>query len=127
MAEATKTTTVTTSAALTTTSATPNNSSAPGLQFRRMFTTPGVDPYSQAEWELRLAQITNAKGKTIFEQRDVETPKDWSMTATNIVASKHLHGTIGTSERESGVRALISRVASTITRWGREGHYFGSD
>ena len=69
---------------------------APGLQFRRLFTKPGVSPYDEIEWELRLAQITDAKGNVIFEQKDVEVPKDWSMTATNIVASKYLHGKIGT-------------------------------
>ena len=46
------------------------------------------------------------------------------MTATNIVASKYLHGTLGTTERESGVRALISRVAETIRDWGFAGGYF---
>ncbi|HET9698693.1 MAG TPA: vitamin B12-dependent ribonucleotide reductase, partial [Terriglobales bacterium] len=96
----------------------------PGLQFRRYFTKQGVDPYSTVEWETRTASITDAKGNTIFEQKDVETPKDWSMTATNIVASKYLHGRIGTPERESGVRALISRVAETIRDWGMAGGYF---
>ncbi len=48
------------------------------------------------------------------------------MTATNIVASKYLHGRIGTPERESGVRALISRVAETIRDWGMTGGYFRS-
>jgi ribonucleoside-diphosphate reductase alpha chain len=96
----------------------------PGLQFRRYFTKAGVDPYSTVEWEKRTASITDAKGNTIFEQKDVETPKDWSMTATNIVASKYLHGRIGTPERESGVRALISRVAETITDWGSNAGYF---
>ena len=66
---------------------------APGLSFRRFFTKPGVSPYDEVEWELRHAQITDAKGDIIFEQKDVEVPKDWSMTATNIVASKYLHGT----------------------------------
>jgi ribonucleoside-diphosphate reductase alpha chain len=96
----------------------------PGLQFRRYFTKAGVDPYSTVEWERRTASITDAKGNTIFEQKDVETPKDWSMTATNIVASKYLHGRLGTPERESGVRALISRVAETIRDWGTSGGYF---
>jgi ribonucleoside-diphosphate reductase alpha chain len=96
----------------------------PGLQFRRYFTKQGVDPYSTVEWETRTASITDAKGNTIFEQKDVETPKDWSMTATNIVASKYLHGRMGTPERESGVRALISRVAETITDWGSYAGYF---
>ncbi|MEO8725708.1 MAG: vitamin B12-dependent ribonucleotide reductase, partial [Acidobacteriaceae bacterium] len=98
-----------------------------GLEIKRRFTRPGEDPYNQVEWDLRLAQITDSQGKVIFEQRDVETPKDWSMTATNIVASKYLHGTLGTPQRESGVRALISRVAGTITRWGKSGGYFRSD
>src|ERR1700674_2424070 len=97
---------------------------APGLAFRRFFTKPGVSPYDEVEWEHRLAQITDAQGNTIFEQKDVEVPKDWSMTATNIVASKYLHGTIGTPERESGVRALVTRVAETIRDWGLAQGYF---
>jgi ribonucleoside-diphosphate reductase alpha chain len=97
---------------------------APGLAFRRFFTKPGVSPYDEVEWERRTAQITDAQGNTIFEQKDVEVPKDWSMTATNIVASKYLHGTIGTPERESGVRALVTRVAETIRDWGLAQGYF---
>ena len=97
---------------------------APGLTFRRFFTKPGVSPYNEVEWELRLAQITDAQGNAIFEQKDVEVPKDWSMTATNIVASKYLHGTIGTAERETGVRQLVSRVAETIRDWGLAQGYF---
>ena len=60
----------------------------------------------------------------IFEQKDVEVPKDWSMTATNIVASKYLHGKIGTPEREKGVRQLVARVAETIRDWGQAQGYF---
>ena len=48
------------------------------------------------------------------------------MTATNIVASKYLHGLIGTDERESGVRALITRVAESIRDWGIRDGYFAS-
>ena len=43
---------------------------APGLSFRRLFTKPGVSPYDEIEWELRLAQITDAKGNVIFEQKE---------------------------------------------------------
>ncbi len=95
-----------------------------GLSFRRFFTKPGVSPYSEVEWDLRLAQITDAQGNVIFEQKDVEVPKDWSMTATNIVASKYLHGKIGTPERETGVRQLVARVAETIRDWGQAQGYF---
>jgi ribonucleoside-diphosphate reductase alpha chain len=99
---------------------------APGLTFRRLFTKPGVSPYDELEWERRTAQITDSHGGVIFEQKDVEVPKDWSMTATNIVASKYLHGTIGTPERETGVRQLVSRVAETIRDWGLAQGYFNT-
>jgi ribonucleoside-diphosphate reductase alpha chain len=116
-------------AAETTVSANPTMSArkaekATGLTFRRFFTKPGVSPYDEVEWERRLAQITDAQGGIIFEQKDVEVPKDWSMTATNIVASKYLHGQVGTPERESGVRALVTRVAETIRNWGLSQGYF---
>src|SRR5580698_7269172 len=79
------------------------SSRTPGLTFDRHFTRPGISPYDEVVWELRDAIIQDFKGKTIFEQKNVEVPADWSMTATNIVASKYLHGLNGTSERESGV------------------------
>jgi len=54
----------------------PTNKKRPsGLSFRRFFTKPGVSPYSEVEWDLRLAQITDAQGNVIFEQKDVEVPK----------------------------------------------------
>jgi ribonucleoside-diphosphate reductase alpha chain len=98
----------------------------PGLTFSRHFTRPGVSPFDEIVWELRDAVIQDFKGKTIFEQKNVEVPADWSMTATNIVASKYLHGQLGTPERETGVRALIIRVAESIRDWGIEGSYFAS-
>ncbi len=97
-----------------------------GLKFTRRFTKDGVSPYDEIQWEKRTASITDTKGNTIFEQRDVEIPIDWSMTATNIVASKYLHGQIGTPERETGVRMLVGRVAETIRDWGLKGGYFAS-
>jgi ribonucleoside-diphosphate reductase alpha chain len=119
-----------TKAAATTSAAAPQATAkkrtAPGLSFKRFFTKAGVSPYDEIEWELRLAQINDAQGGVIFEQKDVETPKDWSMTATNIVASKYLHGTLDTPERETGVRQLVTRVAETIRDWGIKGGYFRS-
>ncbi len=98
-----------------------------GLSFSRRFSTEGVSPYDEVQWERRTALIADSKGNTIFEQKDVDVPMDWSMTATNIVASKYLHGQIGTPERETGVRQLVSRVAETIRDWGIAGGYFASD
>src|SRR5208282_4636162 len=59
-----------------------------------------------------------------FEQRDVEFPRSWSQNATNIVAQKYFRGQLGSPEREHSVRQMISRVAGTITGWGRAGGYF---
>jgi ribonucleoside-diphosphate reductase alpha chain len=95
-----------------------------GLQCKRFFSRPDVSPYDEIQWEFRTASIVDSKGNSIFEQKDVEVPADWSMTATNIVASKYLHGQIGTPQRETGVRQLISRVAETIRDWGMAGGYF---
>ncbi len=95
-----------------------------GLVFKRCFTDGQVSPYDKLEWEKRTALIGNEKGVTIFRQDDVEMPKSWSQTATNIVASKYFHGKINTHERETSLRQLIGRVADTITRWGEEGGYF---
>jgi ribonucleoside-diphosphate reductase alpha chain len=103
-----------------------NKKKAPGLTFRRVLTRPGVSPYDEVQWERRTAQITDAQGGVIFEQKNVEVPKDWSMTATNIVASKYLHGQVGTEERETGVRQLVARVAETIRDWGIKDGYFRS-
>src|SRR5919106_695389 len=98
-----------------------------GLEFRRYFTREGISPYDTVEWEYRTAAITGESGEVIFEQKNVEVPRSWSMTATNIVASKYFHGTLGTSERETSVRQLIGRVATTITKWGTEGGYFAGE
>jgi ribonucleoside-diphosphate reductase alpha chain len=98
-----------------------------GLRFERQFTSPGVDPFDEVEWEIRNAVIINERGETVFEQKDVEIPKFWSMTATNVVVSKYFRGNLGTGERERSVRELIARVVDTITRWGDEGGYFASD
>ena len=85
------------------------------------FSREGVSPYDEVQWERRTASITDTKGNSIFEQKDVEVPVDWSMTATNIVASKYLHGQMGTPERETGVRQLVGARGGDDSRLGYEG------
>ncbi|HET9802407.1 MAG TPA: vitamin B12-dependent ribonucleotide reductase, partial [Candidatus Acidoferrum sp.] len=95
-----------------------------GLVFERFFSDGKISPFDAVEWEKRSALIGNEKGVTIFRQDDVEVPKGWSQTATNIVASKYFHGKPGTSERETSVRQLIGRVVNTVVKWGEDGGYF---
>jgi ribonucleoside-diphosphate reductase alpha chain len=97
-----------------------------GLKVPRVFTNKDVHPYDMVEWEIRNAIILNEKGEKIFEQKNVEIPKDWSQTATNIVASKYFHGTLNTRDREFSLKQLINRVVKTISKWGIKYHYFSS-
>ena len=101
-----------------------------GLSFSRYFTRdlePGQTPYDLIEWEKRSTSITNMKGETVFEQHDIDAPRDWSQTATNIVASKYFHGTVGEDDRESSVGQLVHRVVDTIADWGGQKGYFTGD
>ncbi|MDD5438330.1 MAG: vitamin B12-dependent ribonucleotide reductase [Patescibacteria group bacterium] len=97
-----------------------------GLKFHRFFTTEGIHPYDELEWDQRDAVISNEKGKIVFEQKGVEVPKFYSQTATNIIVSKYFRGRLSTPERETSMRQLVDRVAKTISNWGRVGGYFQS-
>jgi len=97
-----------------------------GLSIERRYSTPGVHPFDQIEWEIRDAVIGNPE-RPAFEQRGVEFPKSWSQNATNIVAQKYFRGQLGSPERESSVKQMVGRVAGTISNWGRELGYFASE
>src|SRR5436309_1674271 len=93
---------------------------------KRFFTIPGRDPFEELEWELRHAFIPG-KDKPAFEQKDVEFPKFWSQTATNIVSQKYFRGRLSSPERERSVKQMIGRIVRTMGAWGREGGYFASE
>ncbi|HEX4209043.1 MAG TPA: vitamin B12-dependent ribonucleotide reductase [Candidatus Binataceae bacterium] len=98
-----------------------------GITVERYFTRAGVDPMAEVEWELRSALISGEDGRVVFEQRDVEVPRGWSQTATNVVVSKYFRGPLGSPRRETSVRQLITRVVDTITAWGARQYYFAAD
>ncbi len=97
-----------------------------GLTIKRILTKPGVHPFDAIQWEKRTAAITNDKGEIIFEQHDVEFPSTWSMTATNVVVSKYFSGKMTAPTREKSLKELITRVAKTITGWGKQSEYFAT-
>ena len=97
-----------------------------GLCFARRFTQPGIDPFDTVVWVRRDAVITGADGKVYFEQHGVEFPEAWSQTAVAVVAQKYFRGTLGSATREQSVKQMLSRVADTITGWGRQGGYFAT-
>ncbi|MDQ3066027.1 MAG: vitamin B12-dependent ribonucleotide reductase, partial [Actinomycetota bacterium] len=93
---------------------------------KRFFTIPGRDPFDEIDWELRDAIIPGKDGPA-FEQRNVEFPRFWSQTATNIVAQKYFRGRLSSPERERSVKQMVGRVVDTIGGWGRAGGYFAAD
>ena len=96
------------------------------LHVPRLHVPLGQDPYEMVEWELRSAKLTGMNGQVLFEQNDVEFPKQWSQTATNIVVQKYFAGAPGTPEREHSLRQLVGRVTDTLAAWGLKGGYFAS-
>ena len=95
------------------------------LTVPRVFTTEGVHPYDEVNWEQRDVVMTNWRDGTVnFEQRGVEFPDFWSINATNIVTSKYFRGAVGSPQRERGLRQLIDRVVKTYVKAGTEHGYF---
>ena len=69
-----------------------------GLTFSRRFSTEGVSPYDDVQWERRTALIADSKGNTIFEQKDVEVYDDvqWERRTALIATAK---ATLSSSRR----------------------------
>jgi ribonucleoside-diphosphate reductase alpha chain len=104
-----------------------NGTAAGGLSVERVWTTAGVHPYDEVEWERRDVVMTNWRDGSInFEQRGVEFPTFWSINAANIVTTKYFRGAVGTPERETSLRQLIDRVVKTYRKAGEEHGYFAT-
>src|SRR3954466_6020803 len=98
-----------------------------GLRVERVWTTEGVHPYDEVEWERRDVVMTNWRDGSInFEQRGVEYPDFWSVNAANIVTTKYFRGAVGTPEREWSLKQLIDRVVKTYRAAGEQHGYFAS-
>ena len=100
------------------------NGRAHGLNWPRLFVQG--EPYEAIDWDIRDAKIAKHTGEVVFEQKNVEVPKFWSQTATDIVASKYFRGRLDAPERERSARQMVDRVANTIAGWGMKGGYFHS-
>jgi len=98
------------------------------LRIKRYFTTEGVHPFDEVEWDMRDAVIQNYRtGEVAFEQRDVEVPRAWSQNATNIAAQKYFRGSLGTPKRERSVKQMIDRVVDRYHEEGLARGYFADD
>lgn len=97
-----------------------------GISLSRHFSMPGIHPYDTVVWASRDALILGEDGRAVFEQRNVEFPASWSQMAVNVVASKYFRGQLGTPQRETSLRELISRVVNQILVWGWDDGYFAT-
>jgi len=104
-----------------------NTDKSRGLKIEHFFSTLGVHPFEQLEWERRSAKITDESGQAIFEQDNIEVPASWSQLATKVVASKYFYGDIESGQREHSVKQLVHRVCKAIADRGRKDGYFASD
>jgi len=97
-----------------------------GLKIKRVYTTPGVDPYDMIEWDRRSSKITNPDGSTVFKLENLEIPKAWTQLATDIIASKYFRkaGVPGTGN-EVSAKQTVTRIARSLRRAGEDfGGYF---
>ncbi len=99
-----------------------------GLQLKRRYTTPGINPLDQVEYTKRRSVITNTDGSVVFEMNEAEVPASWSQLATDIIVSKYFRkrGVPGIGH-ETSARQVVHRLAHTI-RWAGEtlGGYFAT-
>ncbi|MCL8025035.1 vitamin B12-dependent ribonucleotide reductase [Nocardioides bruguierae] len=101
---------------------------AGGLTIQRVFSTEGVHPYDELEWERRDVVQTNWKtGVTVFQQKGVEYPTTWSLNASTIVTTKYFRGAVGSDVREWSLKQLVDRVVLTYVKAGKDNGYFKTD
>lgn len=70
-----------------------------GLKVEHFFSTPGVHPFDEIQWEIRSARISSDTGQAVFEQNNIEVPASWSQLAAKVVASKYFYGDVDTGRR----------------------------
>src|SRR6188474_2853834 len=103
-----------------------------GLQFRRRYTSEGINVYDMFEYDYRTSIIRNPSGEVVFEMTNVEVPKQWSQIATDILAQKYFRkagvpqrdGGLG---RETSARQVAHRMANCWRVWGERYGYFASE
>ena len=92
------------------------------LGLKRYFTKEGVHPFDEVAWKRVKVTVRSSSGTK--EERDLEFPEFWSESAAQIAGSKYFRGRIGSDERESSAKQMITRVARTMREWGTKSGYF---
>jgi ribonucleoside-diphosphate reductase alpha chain len=113
------------------------------LEFKRLYTSKGIDPLDVVEYETRSCRIVNPDGTLVFEMKDIEVPKAWSKVASDVLISKYLRkGGVPQVDKfdnllknkdgsvrmgtETSVKQVIRRMAGCWRWWGEKNGYFAS-
>ena len=92
------------------------------LGLKRFFTKEGVHPFDEITWKKTKIIVRGTNGHK--EEREVEFPDFWSEHAVNIAGSKYFRGRVGSDERETSAKQMISRVVGNMREWGVKCGYF---
>lgn len=114
------------------------------MKIQRRFTKAGTGVYDRFEYELRSSVLRNPNGTVVFEQDNIEVPKQWSQVATDILAQKYFRktgvpqfnadGTPVLNEdgsqvlgQETSMKQVAHRLAGAWQDWGKKYKYFDTD
>src|SRR5882762_3740782 len=108
-----------------------NRPAKSGLQFRRRYTTDGINVFDMFDYDYRTSVIRNPNGEVVFEMNNVEVPRQWSQIATDILAQKYFRkagvpqpdGSLG---KETSAKQVAHRLANCWKVWGEKYSYFAS-
>ena len=78
-----------------------------GMVVPRVFSTEGVSPFDQVDWELRTAEIKDERGPGRSSSRPTaRSPGPGASSPPTSWSSKYFYGELNTPERETSVRQL---------------------
>ncbi len=97
------------------------------ITLKRVFTKEGTHPFDQVGWKKIKITVRGSGMNCTIEERELEFPDFWSDNAANIAGSKYFRGRIGSPERETSARQMITRVVSRYREWGLAFGYFDNE
>jgi ribonucleoside-diphosphate reductase alpha chain len=111
-----------------------------GMHVERLFTKEEQNVFDLVEYELRESSIRNPDGSIVFKKDDVEVPKFWSQTATDILAQKYFkrarvpkcdaNGYPLKDSKEFGgersIKQVLNRMVGAWRYWGEQGGMFAT-
>ena len=59
-----------------------------GLQFRRRYTTDGINVFDMFEYDYRTSVIRNPSGEVVFEMNNVEVPQTVEPDRNRYISTK---------------------------------------